>query len=134
MKKKIAVYLLCFGLLVPETIPYAASIQADAASQKEDQLSDEVISNENSLSLTEDNELSSEETKNENDITLQQDEPSENKTSQEDDKAEDTKKEQQKEDTTSSTFSSSVSDEFSCVEVVYSFCCSFFMFSALSSS
>lgn len=64
MKKKIAVYLLCFGLLVPETIPYAASIQADATSQKEDQLSDEVISNEKSLSLTEDNELSSEETKN----------------------------------------------------------------------
>ena len=103
MKKKIAVYLLCFGLLVPETIPYAASIQADAASQKKDQISDEVISNEKSLSLTEDNELSSEETKNENDITLQQDEPSENKTSQEDDKAENTKKEQQKEDTTSST-------------------------------
>lgn len=111
MKKKIAVYLLCFGLLVPETIPYAASIQADAASQKEDQLSDEVISNENSLSLTEDNELSSEETKNENDITFQKDEPSENKTSQEDDKAENIKKEQQKEYTTSTQENSSETDE-----------------------
>ena len=104
-------YLLCFGLLVPETIPYAASIQADAASQKEDQLSDEVISNENSLSLTEDNELSSEETKNENDITFQKDEPSENKTSQEDDKAENIKKEQQKEYTTSTQENSSETDE-----------------------
>lgn len=111
MKKKIAVYLLCFGLLVPETIPYAASIQADATSQKEDQISDEVISNEKSLSLTEDNELSSEETTNENDITLQKDEPSENKTSQEDDKAENIKKEQQKEYTTSTQENSSETDE-----------------------